>query len=109
MKRVLGQGWWAPIGAVLSVCNMAIGEWIIASEQNPGSIVGGSLHILGGIALVTGLAVRPRRRTLGTGLVLAGAFWGLPIIWLIVPPILAVAVIAGVLTSRPASETSPAR
>ena len=78
MRDVFGQGWWAPLGAVLALCNMLIGAWIISSEQNPGSIVGGSLHILGGIALVIGLAVRPRRRALGTGLVLAGAFWGCP-------------------------------
>lgn len=62
MKDVFGQGWWAPVAAVLAVCNAWIGAWIISSDQNPGSIVGGSLFILGGVALLAGLVVRPRTR-----------------------------------------------
>ncbi|HEX7276876.1 MAG TPA: hypothetical protein VF244_05830, partial [Acidimicrobiales bacterium] len=89
--------------------NVLLGAWIISSEQNPGSIVGGSLFILGGIALGAGLVVRPRNRRLGTALIVVGAFWGLPIIWTIVPPILALLVIGGVLTSQaPAADKSRA-
>ncbi|MEA2686390.1 MAG: hypothetical protein QOE93_1585 [Actinomycetota bacterium] len=86
-----------PLAGLLAVCNVAVGGWIISAEQNPGSIVGGSLFILGGIALAAGLVVRPRNQRLGTALVLAGAFWGLPLFWTIIPPILALVVMAGVL------------
>jgi hypothetical protein len=111
MKDVLSQGWWVPVAAVLAVCDVLIGGWIISAEQNPGSIVGGSLFVLGGILLVVGLVQRPRNRALGTGLILFGAFWGLPLFWLVVPPVLAITVIAGLLTGapRPAGGISPAR
>ena len=99
MKQAISQGWWTPVAALLAVCDALIGVWIITSEQNPGSIVGGTFFILGGVAIVIGLAQRPRNRFLGTGLILFGAFWGLPLFWLVLPPILALVVMVGVLTS----------
>ncbi len=108
MKNALAQGWWAPLAAVLAVCNVVLGAGIIATEQNPGSIVGGTLFILGGIALAAGLVQRPKNRTLGTGLILFGAFWGLPIFWLVIPAILAIVVMVGVLSSPDGGRSSPA-
>lgn len=99
MKQAISQDWWAPEAALLAVCDALIGVWIITSEQNPGSIVGGTFFILGGVAIVGGLAQRPRNRSLGTGLILFGAFWGLPLSWLVLPPILGLVVMVGVLTS----------
>ncbi|MEA2972571.1 MAG: hypothetical protein QOG82_1029 [Actinomycetota bacterium] len=99
MTDMFRQGWWAPVAAVLALCNGWIGVWIMSTDQNVGSIVGGSLFILGGIAILAGLMVRPGNRRLGTGLIVVGAFWGLPLFWTVVPPVLALIVIAGVLTA----------
>jgi hypothetical protein len=107
MMDALRQGWWAPVAAVLAVCNGWIGVWIMSTDQNVGSIVGGSLFLLGGIAILAGLVMRPGNRRLGTGLIVVGALWGLPLFWTVVPPVLALLVIAGVLTS-PAPRTSSA-
>jgi hypothetical protein len=96
LTAALKQTWWAPLAALLAVSNVATGIAIVANEQNPGSLVGGSFFVAGAIALVAGLLMRARARTAAAALIVFGAFWGLPIFWLVVPPLLAVAVGVGV-------------
>jgi hypothetical protein len=99
MDRVgaaLKQTWWAPLAALLVVSNAATGVVILLNEQNPGSLVGGSLFLVGAVAMAAGLLIREGARTVASGLILFGAFWGLPIVWLVVPPLLALAVGVGV-------------
>jgi len=96
LTSALKQTWWAPLAALLVVSNGATGVVILLNEQNPGSLVGGSFFVAGAIALATGLLIRERARTVASGLILFGAFWGLPIFWLVVPPLLALAVGVGV-------------
>ena len=43
----LAQTWWAPLAAILAVSNAVTGTLILANEQNPGSIVGGSCFLAG--------------------------------------------------------------
>jgi len=113
MRRLvaaLKQTWWAPLAALLVVSNAATGLAILSNEQNPGSLVGGSFFLVAAAAMAAGLMIREGARRLASGLILFGAFWGLPVVWLVVPPLLALAVGVGVLGDRrtPAGAGLPA-
>lgn len=97
LSCVLKQAWWAPLAALLVLSNAGTGLAILLNEQNPGSLVGGSFFLAGAIALAVGLLVREDARRVASLLILFGAFWGLPIFWLVVPPVVALVVAVGVL------------
>jgi hypothetical protein len=75
--------------------------------------LGGPVVLLAsGLVVVAGLTVLVRGTVRSTatadGLVLVGTLPALAMFWLVVPAVLAVAVIVGVLTSRPRTAAAPA-
>ena len=100
MSNVLSavrQAWWAPVAAVLAVCNVVVGVVLILANDDSGSRIWGGLFIASGIIILLGLLSRRERRTPGNVLVLLGTVPSLLVFWLVVPVILAVVVIVGVL------------
>jgi hypothetical protein len=93
----LRQAWWAPVAAVLVVCNVVVGLLLVFANDDAGSRIWGGLFIASGLVILVGLLSRSDRRTPGNVLILLGTVPSLLVLWLVVPVILAVVVIVGVL------------
>lgn len=99
LRHAVVQAWWAPVAALLGVVMILAGIGTVFEAANLGGrIVGSTLLLAFGGAMLFGLMRRPFDRVAGNSLILlatvpAMAFW-----WLIVPPVAAIAVWVGVLS-----------
>jgi hypothetical protein len=115
LRQAVTQAWWAPVAAVLGAVTVAAGIGTVFDAHNLGGrVVGSSLLLAFGAALLLGLVRRPYSREAGNALILVGTIPAFPFFWLIVPTVAAIVVWVGVFTSgyaeRPAgvpARTSP--
>jgi hypothetical protein len=100
LRQALTQAWWAPVAAVLGVALVAAGIGTIFEAHNLGGrIMGSSLLLAFGAAMLLGLRRRPHAREAGNALILIGTIPAFPFFWLIVPTVAAIVIWIGVLTS----------
>lgn len=103
------QGWWAPLAVLVAVWDVAVGTAIVVDQQNPGSIVGATVHVLAGAGVVVGLKMRADGAVWpATALIGFGALVAMVLFWLVVPAIVGLAVLIGAVTSA-AGEAHPPR
>ncbi|MCA1693187.1 MAG: hypothetical protein LC733_13710, partial [Actinobacteria bacterium] len=106
--RAVVQAWWAPVAGLLGLMMVVSGIGTIFEASNwGGRIVGSSLLLAFGSAMFLGLMRRPFDRGVGDALILLATIPALVFFWVIVPPLAAVLVWIGVLSSgfseRPAA------
>jgi hypothetical protein len=100
LRHALTQTWWAPIAAILGVALVAAGIGTVFEAHNLGGrIVGSTLLVAFGAAMLLGLSRRPHARETGNALILIGTIPAFPFFWLIVPTLAALVIWIGVLTS----------
>lgn len=114
LRAALTQAWWAPVAALLGAAMLAAGVGTIFEAHNLGGrIVGSSLLLAFGAAMLLGLLRRPHAREAGNTLVLIATVPAFPFFWLVVPTVAALVVWVGVLTSgyreEPALHPTPSR
>ncbi len=108
--RSFKQGWWAPLAVLVGAWDVLLGAGIIVDQQNPGSLVGGMLHIVAGVGVFAGLKMRSDGGVkAGTALIGFGALVASMLFWLVVPPVVALAVLIGAVTSATTEAHSPSR
>lgn len=100
LRHAVVQAWWAPIAGLLGGATVLAGIGTIFEAHNLGGrIVGSSLLLAFGGAMLFGLMRRPFARTPGNTLILLATVPALTLFWLIVPPLAAIAIWAGVLSN----------
>jgi hypothetical protein len=92
------QAWWAPVAALLGVAMIALGVGTVFWAANLGGrIVGSTVLVAFGAAMLLGLMRRPFDRSTGNTIVLVATVPPLLVFWVIVPTVAAVVVWVGVL------------
>ena len=100
LRPALVQAWWAPIAGLLGGAMVLAGVGTIFEAHNLGGrIVGSTLLMAFGGAMLFGLMRRPFARTAGNAAILLATVPALALFWMIVPPLAAIAVWVGVLAS----------
>ncbi|HET7721830.1 MAG TPA: hypothetical protein VFK43_17810 [Acidimicrobiales bacterium] len=98
LRHALVQAWWAPIAALLGLAMVLAGVGTIFEAHNLGGrIVGSSLLMAFGGAMLLGLMRRPFARSPGNALILLSTVPAVAMFWMIVPPLAAIAIWVGVL------------
>lgn len=98
LRHAVVQAWWAPVAGLLGAMMVLFGVGTIFEAHNwGGRIVGSSLLMAFGFAMLFGLMRRPFDRTSGNALILLATIPPLLFFWVIVPPLMAIAVWIGVL------------
>ena len=96
----LTQAWWAPVAGVLGVAMLLAGVGTVFEAHNLGGrVFGSTLFAAFGAAMLLGLMRRPFDRMTGNSLILLATVPALLFFWVIVPPLAAVLVWVGVLSS----------
>jgi hypothetical protein len=100
LGRAVVQTWWAPVAALLGVTMLVAGaaNAFVASNL-AGRVVGSTVLLAFGVAMLFGLMRRPFDRPAGNSLILIATIPPLLFFWVIVPPVAAILVWVGVLTS----------
>ncbi len=100
LRHALVQAWWAPVAGLLGGATVFFGIGTIFEAHNLGGrIVGSSLLLAFGGAMLLGLMRRPFARTQGNALILLATVPALPFFWLVVPTLAAIIIWVGVLAS----------
>lgn len=100
LRHAVVQAWWAPVAGLLGAAMILAGIGTVFEASNLGGrIVGSSLLLAFGGAMLFGLMRRPLARTSGNALILLATVPAFPFFWLIVPPLAAIAIWVGVLAS----------
>ena len=100
LRHALVQAWWAPVAGLLALAMILAGIGTIFEAHNlGGQIVGSSLLLAFGGAMLFGLMRRPFARTPGNALILLATVPAMAMFWMIIPPLAAVAIWVGVLAS----------
>lgn len=100
LRHAVVQAWWAPIAGLLGGVMILAGIGTIFEAHNLGGrIVGSSLLLAFGGAMLYGLMRRPFARMPGNALILLATTPALPFFWLVVPTLAAIVIWAGVLAS----------
>lgn len=100
LRHAVVQAWWAPVAALLGLAMLVAGVGTIFEAHNlSGRIVGSSLLMAFGGAMLFGLMRRPFARTQGNAFVLLATVPAFPMFWLVVPLLAAIAIWVGVLSS----------
>ena len=100
LRHALVQAWWAPVAGLLGGAMVLAGIGTIFEAHNLGGrIVGSSLLLAFGGAMLYGLMRRPFARMPGNALILLATVPALPFFWLVVPTLAAIVVWVGVLAS----------
>lgn len=100
LRHAAVQAWWAPVAGLLGLATLLAGVLNIVEANNLGGrVVGSSLLLAFGGAMLFGLVRRPFERTAGNALILLGTIPAMVLWWAIVPPIVAVTIWVGVLAS----------
>ena len=100
LRHALVQAWWAPVAGVLGAAMILAGVGTVFEAHNLGGrIIGSSLLLAFGGAMLFGLMRRPFARTPGNALILLATLPAIVMFWMIVPPLAAIAIWAGVLSS----------
>jgi len=112
LRHAVVQAWWAPVAALLGLAMVVAGVGTIFEAHNwGGRIVGTALLLAFGSGMVLGLMRRPFDRRVGNSLILLATIPPLLFFWVIVPPLAAIVVWVGVLSSgfddRPVATTAP--
>lgn len=110
LRHAVVQGWWAPVAGFLGAAMFLGGIATIFEATNWGGRVFGSAVLMAfGTAMLLGLMRRPFDRQAGNSLILLATIPPILFFWAIVPPLLAIVVWVGVLTSgfgeRPVAST----
>jgi hypothetical protein len=96
----LTQAWWAPVAGVLGVVMVLAGVGTVFEADNLGGRVFGSAFLLAfGGAMLLGLMRRPFDRLSGNSMILLATIPALLFFWMVVPPLAAILVWVGVLSS----------
>ena len=112
LRHAVVQTWWAPVAGLLGLAMVVSGIGTIFEAHNLGGrIVGSALFLAFGGAMLFGLMHRPFDRLAGNSMILLATIPALLFFWVIVPPLAAIVVWIGVLSSgfsdRPVAPTSP--
>ena len=100
LRHALVQAWWAPVAGLLGAAMVLAGIGTVFEAHNLGGrIVGSSLLVAFGGAMLFGLTRRPLARTAGNALILLATVPAIVMFWMIVPPLAAIAIWVGVLAS----------
>ena len=100
LRKAVVQAWWAPVAGALGALTLVSGIGTIFEANNLGGrIVGSTLLIAFGTAMLFGLMRRPFDRLAGNSLILLATIPGLLFFWMIIPPLAAVLIWVGVLSS----------
>lgn len=98
LRHAVVQAWWAPIAGLLGGVMILAGFGTIFEAHNlSGRIVGSSLLLAFGGAMLFGLMRRPFARASGNALILLTTVPAIAFFWLVIPPLAAIAIWAGVL------------
>ncbi len=112
LRHAVVQAWWAPVAALLGLTMVVAGVGTVFEAHNwGGRIVGSALLLAFGSGMLLGLMRRPFDRVVGNSLILLTTIPALLFFWVIVPPLAAIVVWFGVLSSgfdnRPVATTIP--
>jgi len=100
LRRAVVQAWWAPVATLLGLAMLFFGVGTIFEAHNwGGRIVGSTALMAFGGAMLFGLVRRPFARQAGNMLILIATIPPLLFFWVIVPPVMAIIVWVGVLSS----------
>jgi hypothetical protein len=98
LRHAVVQAWWAPIAGLLGLAMVVAGiGTAFEAHTLGGRIVGSSLLVAFGLAMLFGLVRRPFARQAGNSLILVATVPAILFFWVIVPPIAAIIVWIGVL------------
>jgi hypothetical protein len=106
--RAVVQTWWAPVAGLLGFVMIlaAIVNAFVASNL-AGRIVGSTLLLAFGVAMLFGLMRRSFDRVAGNALILLATVPPLLFFWVVVPPVAALVVWVGVLTGGFTDQSEP--
>lgn len=100
LRHAVVQTWWAPVAGLLGLLMVLAGVGTIFEAHNwGGRIVGSALLLAFGVAMLFGLMRRPFDRQAGNSLILLATVPPLLFFWMVVPPLAAILVWIGVLSS----------
>jgi hypothetical protein len=100
LRSAVIQAWWAPVAGLLGAAMAVAGIATIFEASNLGGrIVGSTLLLAFGAAMLLGLTRRPFDRMAGNSLILLATIPALLFFWVIVPPLAAIMIWIGVLSS----------
>lgn len=98
LRHALVQAWWAPVAGLLGGAMALAGVGTIFEAHNLGGrIIGSSLLLAFGGAMLFGLMRRPFARTSGNALILLATVPAMAFFWMVIPPLAAIAIWVGVL------------
>lgn len=111
LRHAVVQAWWAPVAGLLGLAMVLAGIGTIFEAHNLGGrIAGSALFLAFGGAMLFGLMRRPFDRLAGNATILLATIPALLFFWAIVPPLAAIVVWIGVLSSgfsdRPVASTA---
>lgn len=106
LRHAVVQAWWAPVAGFLGAAMFLFGVGTIFEATNWGGRVFGSAVLMAfGTAMLLGLKRRPFDRHAGNSLILLATIPPILFFWAIVPPVLAIVVWVGVLSSGYSDKT----
>lgn len=100
LRHAAVQTWWAPVATVLGIATLIFGLGTIIEASNwGGRIIGSSVLLAFGGAMILGLMRRPFDRQAGNTMILIATIPALTFFWIIVPTVAALVVWIGVIAS----------
>jgi hypothetical protein len=110
LRRAVVQTWWAPVAALLGFAMILFGIGTIFEAHNwGGRIAGSTVSMAFGVGMLLGLMRRPFAHQAGNTMILVATIPCMVFFWVVVPPLLAIIVWVGVLSSgfgdRPVTAT----
>lgn len=100
LRHALVQAWWAPVAGLLGLAMVLAGVGTVFEAHNAGGrIFGSGLLLAFGGTMLFGLMRRPFERASGNAAILLATIPAMVFWWVIVPPVMALTIWAGVLVS----------
>lgn len=108
LSSVLRQAWWAPLAAFHGLATLWLATQI-TTDSTGDTLLGIAVTVAFALSLLGGLGLRLTRPAIGSSMIMIGALWLGGAVYMLWPPLLAVVIWVGVISSTINERRRPER